>query len=380
MVNTYKITLGPCASFLLTVVIVAANAVWDVAADCTSRRGVVNPPDDMSVAPSEASSCTPQGRGINTPSDEAYQSLPRQQSVAEPGVWSGQHIRNPLARAVYFKMKEDEQNKDNRHVYWYRVIVSRFPEDLQAKFVQFEQDEGTSEFLDNCQEKSNQIFTQLFYSLARPLLNIFMTQTSINGFLNRGSMFIFSKNQIEHLLGFTPYHKEDTLLDLGAGDGLVTKQMAGYFHKTYTTEMSGVMVRRLTGLGFNVLGVNDWQSTGVKYDLVSCLNLLDRCDKPLSLLADIKSSMKPVTGRLLVAVVIPFKPYVEFDSHTHEPSEFIHIKGSNFEEQVEQFVSIFHRSGFQVEKFSRLPYLCEGDLRHSYYVLTDAIFVLKVIP
>lgn len=58
--------------------------------------------------------------------------------------------------------------------------------------------------------------------------------------------------------------------------------------------------------------MNDWQNTGVKYDLISCLNLLDRCDKPLSLLADIKAALKPGTGRVLVAVVIPFKPYVEF--------------------------------------------------------------------
>ncbi|BFZ19470.1 hypothetical protein BsWGS_22508 [Bradybaena similaris] len=300
-------------------------------------------------------------------------------SDAEPGLWSGQNIRNPLARAVYFKMKEDERNKDDKHVYWYRVIVSRFPEDLRAKFIQFHQDEGTDLFLENCLEKSNQIFTQLFYSLARPVLNMFMTQTSINGLLHRGSMFIFSKSQFEQLLGFSPYHKEDSLLDLGAGDGMVTRQMSAYFHTVYATEMSGMMVRRLRSQGFKVLGVSDWQTTGVKYDLVSCLNLLDRCDKPLTLLADIKASLKPGSGRLLVAVVIPFKPYVEFESKTHQPSEFIHVKGSNFEEQIEHFVSIFQQSGFEVEKFSRLPYLCEGDLRHSFYVLTDAVFILKVI-
>ncbi|RUS69373.1 hypothetical protein EGW08_022863, partial [Elysia chlorotica] len=64
-------------------------------------------------------------------------------------------------------------------------------------------------------------------------------------------------------------------------------------------------------------------------------------------------------------------------SKTHEPSEFLRVTGSNFEEQVDQLVSIFRQAGFVVEKFTRLPYLCEGDLRHSFYVLTDALFVLK---
>ncbi|XP_005102809.1 methyltransferase-like protein 9 [Aplysia californica] len=308
-----------------------------------------------------------------------------EQARTEPSVsghgdlWSGQQIRNPLARAMYQKLKEDERNKNDKHVYWYRVVVSRLPEDVQNLFLQFEQDEGTDDFLQNCQDKSDQLFTQILYSVARPILNIFMTQTSINGFLNRGSMFIFSKNQFEKLLGFSAYYKGENLLDLGAGDGMVTLKMASYFRNTYTTEMSGMMVRRLTGHGFKVLEVDEWHKSGLQYDLIACLNLLDRCDKPLSLLADMRASLTPGVGRVLVAVVIPFKPYVEFGSRTHEPTEYLHVRGSNFEEQVEHFVRIFRQSGFEVERFTRLPYLCEGDLKHSFYVLTDAIFVLRAI-
>jgi len=48
-----------------------------------------------------------------------------------------------------------------------------------------------------------------------------------------------------------------------------------------------------------------------KFDVVACLNLLDRCDKPLTVLKDVKQILQPVTGRLLVAVVLPFSPCVE---------------------------------------------------------------------
>lgn len=34
-------------------------------------------------------------------------------------------------------------------------------------------------------------------------------------------------------------------------------------------------------------------------------------------------------------------------------------------------------AGFELEAFSRLPYLCEGDMYHSYYVLHDVVLILK---
>ena len=34
-------------------------------------------------------------------------------------------------------------------------------------------------------------------------------------------------------------------------------------------------------LSKRVLGVDEWQRAGQQYDLISCLNLIDRCDKVL---------------------------------------------------------------------------------------------------
>lgn len=60
-----------------------------------------------------------------------------------------------------------------------------------------------------------------------------------------------------------------------------------------------------------LLDESEWMNADLKFDVVACLNLLDRCDKPLTLLIDMKHTLQPVTGRLLVAVVLPFKPCVE---------------------------------------------------------------------
>lgn len=62
-----------------------------------------------------------------------------------------------------------------------------------------------------------------------------------------------------------------------------------------------------------------------------------------------------------------------------KPSEIITVNGSTWEEQVNSLVKdLFEPCGFTVEQFTRVPYLCEGDLYQDYYMLDDALFVLKI--
>ncbi|VDI49403.1 Hypothetical predicted protein [Mytilus galloprovincialis] len=288
------------------------------------------------------------------------------------------HIRSPLLRSVYNKMREDEKQKNNPHDNWYTVDLSKVPEEICAKFLQFNQDEETSQFLNQCYEKSDWLFTQLGHSFCKSVLGWFMSSTSINGLLKRGSMFVFSKDQLRQMLHVAPDRKGNRLLDLGAGDGMVTDIMAEFYNVVDSTEMSPTMVWRLKEKGFNVIPVDTWDNGAVTYDLIGCLNLLDRCDKPMKILQSIYRLLTP-TGRAIVAVVLPFEPYVEFNSSDHKPIESLLIKGKTFEEQAASFITdVFQPLGFFVEHFTRLPYLCEGDLNQSFFVLNDAVFVLKL--
>lgn len=122
-------------------------------------------------------------------------------------------------------------------------------------------------------------------------------------------MFVFSNAQFRKLMNIPEGWKATSLLDLGAGDGKVTKMMANHFEKIYATEQSPSMRWRLRQMNYEVLEIDDWMSR--TYDVISCLNLLDRCDKPLSLLENIRQSLNENGGRLIVAVVLPFKPCVE---------------------------------------------------------------------
>ncbi|XP_019870274.2 protein-L-histidine N-pros-methyltransferase [Aethina tumida] len=285
--------------------------------------------------------------------------------------------RGSLARALYQKQQHDEFLSHFDKKIWYQCDLKRLPDDLASKFVQLHPDDETNKFLIRSEEKSDWIFTQLWHSLVKFFLSWFMTHTAINGWLQRGSMFVVSQPQFLKLVREKEGWVGDTLLDLGAGDGEVTAHLAPLFNKVYATEACATMRGLLQRKGYQVLDLDNWYEDR-KFDVISCLNLIDRCDKPLEILKQIRQSLRP-DGRVLLAVVLPFSAYVESGAPDFKPQELLPINGSTFEEQVRSAVhEVFAPAGFEVESWSRVPYLCEGDLQQSYYWLDDAIFVLKL--
>uniref|UniRef100_A0A8C3I2B4 Methyltransferase 9, His-X-His N1(pi)-histidine n=1 Tax=Chrysemys picta bellii TaxID=8478 RepID=A0A8C3I2B4_CHRPI len=231
-------------------------------------------------------------------------------------MWSGpaRYLRSPLSRSLYMNMMGSHSQpapgtKENHQ--WYMCNTEQLCESLQPIFVQSYLDQGTQIFLNNSIEKSGWLFIQLYHSFVSSVFSLFMSRTSINGLLGRGSMFVFSSEQFQRLLKINPEWKSHRLLDLGAGDGEVTKVMSPHFEEIYATELSETMIWQLQKKKYRVLGINEWQNTGFQYDVISCLNLLDRCDQPLTVLKDIRSVLEPTRGRVILALVLPFHPYVE---------------------------------------------------------------------
>lgn len=293
-------------------------------------------------------------------------------------MWTGRYVRSPVVRALLTTNTMDTAAHETEE--WYRCVPDLLGEKLQPLFVQSSLDRDTKSFLKRSVEKSGWLFTQLYHSFVSTVLSPVVSRTSINGFLSRGSMFVFSAAQFQRLLRVGPEWTADRLLDLGAGDGGVTQIMGSHFREVYATEVSTPMKWHLQRKNYKLLGIDEWQHTGFKYDLVSCLNLLDRCDDPLALLRDIHDSLVPETGRLILAAVVPFQPYVEVGGQWQRPKEHLRIKGKTWEEQVTNLsTEVFEKTGFEVEAVTRLPYLCEGDMYNDYYVLDDAVFVLKPI-
>lgn len=153
---------------------------------------------------------------------------------------------------------------------------------------------------------------------------------------------------------------------------------------------------------------NVFENKYVKYDAASCLNLLDRCDMPFTTLRKIKNSLVK-NGILIVALVLPFKPYVEYNNDNRPKENLFDIKLENTKPIVEQFSglsnntgfcetqsggqckkmnrvntqirylieNVFDPIGFELVKFTRMPYLCEGNLAQSYFYMFDYVFLFR---
>ncbi|KAK5642097.1 hypothetical protein RI129_008264 [Pyrocoelia pectoralis] len=286
--------------------------------------------------------------------------------------------RGSLARALYEKQISDNYLDTFDKSLWYQCDLRQLPQDLADCFVQMHADNDTLHFLQKAEDKSDWILTQIWHSLVKAFLGWFMTQTSINGWLRRGSMFVLSLSQFLKLMNRNEAWRGVSLLDLGAGDGEVTACIAPLFNNVFVTEVSHTMQTVLQKRGYELLEIDKWFSLR-KYEVISCLNVLDRCDRPLLLLHQIREALEH-GGRALIAVVLPFSPYVETGTSDHKPKETLPVTGDTFEQQVSSLINdVFVPAGFEVITWTRVPYLCEGDLRQSYYWLDDAVFLLSAL-
>ncbi|CAK1556135.1 unnamed protein product [Leptosia nina] len=264
---------------------------------------------------------------------------------------------------------------------WYQVDKTKLSPELEEKFIQLYPDKETQDFLSTSIDKSSWVWTQLWYIIAKSFLRHFWTTTDINGWLGRGSMFVLSSAQTRTLLsaarsgrGNPNSDRPTALVDIGAGDGEVSRRYADLFATKYATEISASMRKVLSNKGFTVLDVDDWWKSQ-KFDCVCMMNLVDRCAKPRTMLQQAKEALTS-DGLLVLALVLPYKPYVEVTSD-HKPEERLPISGTAFEEQASSFVSFMREQGWELASWSRVPYLCEGDFAQAYYWLDDSIYVFR---
>jgi len=259
---------------------------------------------------------------------------------------------------------------------------------MKKCFVQLEKDEDTQAFLDSCDPST---LRDSFASVLRT----FMSRTDANGVAGRGKMFVLSPAQIEKIApGVLLAAKDEEkrrrkLLDIGSGDGSITERFAQFFVEVVTTETSSVMADRLRARNWKCFQPGKQElpepsSEDDLFDLITCFNVLDRCDKPVTLLRDLKRRLRP-DGTLILAIVLPWCPFVEDGTKQKEPSELLPMQqacckdGASFERSLEALIGrILIPEGFMIKSISRVPYISQGDSHQRFYVLSDAIIVCKL--
>ncbi|KYQ93093.1 putative DREV methyltransferase [Tieghemostelium lacteum] len=292
-----------------------------------------------------------------------------------------------LQNNPHYKLKLYNKTK-KEYTFYYRIDRDVLVTEIQDKFVQMEFDQETMKFI-NETPRWNQISNSMNW-----LMSWMYTKTDIMGYLNMGKMYILSTSQFKHMLfRMEPQQQQssepqqqivkyESLLDIGSGCGEITLRLMPLFHNTLATEASRGMINSLKRKSINSLYCTDLnhcrELKEKQFSVVSLLNVLDRCEKPLTLLKDIKNYLQPGKGKLLLAVVYPFEPYVEFGGIENEPLETLDINNDSTEEFINSlYKNVLSPLELEIESFTVAPYISEGDTVYKNYALQDIVLVLK---
>ena len=272
---------------------------------------------------------------------------------------------------------------------------STFHKDLQNKYVQLKPDQETVEFLKGCNVIETRPLAYFGQKLVYNYLRPFVTLTSLHALLDRGGMFVLSSEMYRKMLDFDEkeenFKKFKNIADLGAGDGNVSKRVAralNLSHKSIkVTDVSPTMKYRLKEKGFTVVDENNWHKSASEneiylesFDAIFMLNLLDRCEKPYSMLELAHKTLNKDHGRLIVSLVFPIRQSIEWRKN-RKPDESIYIdKKLPLERQISLFLrEVMAPSGFSLIKFSKVPYLSEGDIKNPFYELVNIVMVFESV-
>lgn len=189
---------------------------------------------------------------------------------------------------------------------------------LLGKFLRLGPDKHTKSFIAECHDEYRSKFlTSVKYLFLKPTLSLLYSHTDLNGLLGVGQMSILSTNQLGLLFKnelLQSNGKLGHLLDVGAGCGRITSLLAPLFTSVTATEVSPVMVKHLARRGFTALQCGDLRDSALGtdgFDVISILNVIDRCDTPVTLLREATKRLRDRTSCILLATPLPLNPSVE---------------------------------------------------------------------
>jgi len=260
---------------------------------------------------------------------------------------------------------------------WYDCVSSRLSPDLAARFVPLAPDDDTRAFLARA-EATRPGWAR---TLALAVLRRFVSDYDAYGRLGMYEMHLASTAQFRRLL--PDLDEGARLLDVGAGAGDVTACLAPLFREVVVTESSRVLRAQLASRGHRLvdhdLGEAPWPSDE-RFDVASALNVLDRTARPRSLLAHLRDATT-ARGCVMLSVPLPLRPHVHVGPRTVDPDEALPVGEGDWETCLEAFVrDVVTPAALRVERFTRVPYLSQGDAARPLYLLDAALLVCRRGP
>lgn len=255
----------------------------------------------------------------------------------------------------------------------YGVDRSRLSPALAGRFVELGLDPSTRAWIDGAIDRPTPAARLAARTVARSLLGDY----EANALFDTHDMRVLGREQWPVLLGTGGVQR---WLDVGAGDGRVTRELAPMAREVVTTETAHRMASRLRDRGFvcheiDLVGAELPELS--PFDVVSALNVIDRTARPYTLIERMRDRLSS-SGRMVLAVPLPLSPHVHVGSSTVDPDELLPIDRRSFEQAATTLVETgLAPLGLELVAWTRVPYLSRGDRKVPVYVLDDAVFVLR---
>ena len=273
---------------------------------------------------------------------------------------------------------------------------------LAETFFQSTLDEPLNIFLNESAMATSTAFGRLlayakrhaFWSLQRYLG---WARTDASGFLRLADLYVASENQLRELLKSSIINdktQDKFLLDVGSGRGTETIKLAAALgihnpKNVHCLESSSAMRSILGKRGFVTAGsISQFTLGSRQFSSVSLLNVLDRCDDPISLLDLAVNALEP-GGALVIGIVLPFYGKVYEGkvgskwgrANWRLPRSRLNVNiESSFELGLASFVDkiLNLQPQLKMKKWTRVPYVSSGDTRRTFYTIDMALMIFEM--
>lgn len=246
---------------------------------------------------------------------------------------------------------------------------ARLPTELARRVVTLLEDPVRARFLE--ESPPHGALAMRMHSVLRR----FASDFDVNAWLGTYRVCLAGRAVFDSFLEGVP---RASLLDIGAGSGAVTAELAPLFSRVVVTETSRGALRGLSRR-YEAHAV-DLASMplpgGERFSVVSLLHVLDRAPRPRTLLAAARDRLSD-DGRLLIACPLPIRAHVDRGGVTSDPDEWIEASGTFEEALVALIDGLLVPSGLAVERIARTTYLSQGDARERFYALDDALLICR---
>lgn len=244
---------------------------------------------------------------------------------------------------------------------------------LQNVLIPFEEDEPLSEFLMDCRARPH---TWLDMALLFGLSQI-TDAYNAHGILGLYPMHLLSTDQWQALVPKRLHGGR--LLDIGAGQGFVTQYARPLFSTIAAVEVAPSLVRRLAARGFEAHQADITEQPDLfppeSFEVVSLLNVLDRCERPHTLLRHALQFLKP-GGVLITADPLPLEQRVRGD--VRAPKERLGAHAGTWEECLSDFyTNTLVPNSLTPIAVSRLPYVYKSVDGAGFEALDDFVIACR---